>query len=276
LGKEKIGIQEKVGEPKMPSPFPGMDPYLEVQPFWSPLHANLITAMQGELKKRVPRNYSVWSDVYIWLHEPDAITRKKQVEPDVFLSKKSVTSATSTALAQMVAPFTALLPALRRKGNRYLKIMEANSDQVITVIELLSPTNKRLGEDREAYLAKRNEYLANRINLVEIDLHRAGRRMPLGKPTPPDTDYYALICRAIDFPKTAIWPFSVRDRLPELPIPLKPEDGIVTLPLQPCFDFAYDIGPYDNEVDYGKSPRVPLTKADAAWAKRLLASTNNH
>src|SRR5205807_4555047 len=53
----------------MPSPFPGMDPYLEAQPYWSTLHANLFTAMQGELKRRVPRSYSVWSDVYIWLLE---------------------------------------------------------------------------------------------------------------------------------------------------------------------------------------------------------------
>src|SRR4051794_26600783 len=63
-------VQEGVGASIMPSPFPGMDPYLEAQPYWSTLHANLITAMQGELKKRVPPTYSVWSDVYIWLHEP--------------------------------------------------------------------------------------------------------------------------------------------------------------------------------------------------------------
>ena len=103
----------------MPSPFPGMDPYLEAQPYWSTLHANLITAMQGELKKRVPRNYSVWSDVYIWLHEPDAKTRAKRLEPDVFLSEEHGVSATKTA--ELIAPANSLLPAIRRKGNRYLK-----------------------------------------------------------------------------------------------------------------------------------------------------------
>jgi hypothetical protein len=140
------------------------------------------------------------------------------------------------------------------------------------VIELLSPANKTSGDDREAYRAKRNEYLATRTNLVEIDLHRAGKRMPLGKPRPRESDYYALICRAVDFPRTAIWPFSVREPLPEIPVPLKPEDGVIKLPLQPCFDFAYDIGPYDNEVDYAKNPKVPLKRTDAAWAKRLLGS----
>jgi hypothetical protein len=254
----------------MPSPFPGMDPYLEAQPFWSPLHANLITLMQGELQKRVPRKYSVWSDRYIWLHEPDARTRTKRFEPDVFLSEEPGSREAKTGVAIYSAPATSLLPAIRRKGNRYLKIMEARSDRVVTVVELLSPANKRNGDDREAYLAKRNEYLATGTNLVEIDLHRTGRRMPLGKPRPPEADYYGLICRAVDFPKTAIWPFSVRDPLPEIPIPLKPEDGYVILPLQCCFDVAYDIGPYAKEVDYAKAPKVPLKKAEVSWAKKLL------
>jgi hypothetical protein len=251
-----------------------MDPYLEAQPFWRPLHANLITAMQGELKKRVPRTYSVWSDVYIWLHEPDARTRTRKFEPDVFLAAEPGGLATKSRLTRMAAPATSLLPAIRRKGNRYLRIMEARSQRVVTVIELLSPANKAPGDDREAYLAKRKEYLATGTNLVEIDLHRAGRRMPLGKPPPPEADYYALICRAIDFPETAIWPFSIRDPLPEIPIPLKPEDGFVKLPLQACFNFAYDIGPYDNEVDYARGPKVPLKRTDASWAKKLLASAN--
>src|SRR5438477_12074735 len=107
----------------MPSPFPGMDPYLEAHPFWSPLHGNLITAMQAELKKRVPRYYSVWPDVYIWLHEPDAKSRIR-VEPDILVTEKSVASGAATKTRTMIAPVTSLLPAIKRKGNRYLKIVD--------------------------------------------------------------------------------------------------------------------------------------------------------
>ncbi len=254
----------------MPSPFPGMDPYLESPPFWAPLHAGLIAAMQRELKHRVPRRYSVWSDTHIWLHEPNGDLRTKQYEPDVTLTVPSESVEPSAALATLEAPATSKLSAKRRRGNRFLKIMEARSDRVVTVVELLSPSNKAPGEDRDAYLAKRNEYLATGTNLVEIDLLRGGRRMPLGSPAPPDADYYVLVSRAAEYPRAAIWPVSLRERLPEIAVPLKPEDGCAALALQPCFDWAYDSGPYDNEIDYAQPPASPLDEAAAAWAEALL------
>jgi hypothetical protein len=247
-----------------------MDPYLESPPFWSPLHSGLINAMQRELKARVPRKYSVWTDVNIWLQEPGSAEEGQPFEPDVYLTEQAMNSPGAAALAVLNAPATTQLPAVRRKGSRFLKIMEARSDRVVTVVELLSPSNKKSGDDRKAYLAKRNEYLATGTNLVEIDLHRGGRRMPLGEPPPPEADYFALVCRAAEFPKTGIWPISVRDPLPEIAIPLNPEDGCVLLPLQACLDSAYDIGPYDNEVEYDQPPRIPLKADDADWAAKLL------
>jgi Protein of unknown function (DUF4058) len=252
----------------MLSPFPGMDPYLEAQPFWNDLQSTLIATVKGELKKRLPSGYSVWAGVYIWLHEPDAETRKGR--PDVFLSAKQK-ELSAGGVATLSSPATSILPAVRREGNKYLKIRDVQSDRVITVIEILSPTKKTPGDDREAYLVKRNEYLATGTNLVEIDLLRAGPRMPLGDPTPPPANYYVLVCRASDFPKTGIWPISVRDALPDITIPLKPEDGFVLLPLQQVFAAAYEQGPYEYEVDYSKGPAVPLEEADAVWAKALLA-----
>lgn len=251
----------------MPSPFPGMDPYLESQPFWSNLHSSMIVHAQAELKKRLPRKYSVWSDIYIWLHEPTAETRRGK--PDDLITGSGL-EVTNGGVATLTAPTMTVLPAVRREEKKYLKIKEVRSDQVITIIEFLSPINKSRGAGHDAYLLKRNEYLATRTNIVEIDLHRTGQRMPMGKPRPPRADYYVLVSQAVDFPKTGIWPFSVRDALPEIPVPLKPKDGFVTLPLQACFDAAYDQGPYDTEVDYSRPPRKRLHGEDAAWAEQLL------
>ncbi|MCI0683713.1 MAG: DUF4058 family protein [Gemmataceae bacterium] len=245
---------------------------MEAGPFWPPLHSTFITGMQGELKARVPPQYSVWPGQHVWIHEPDAQTRLKSFQPDVTLSKKANGAVSACGLALLAAPAKTLLPAVARKGNRYLHIKEVRSERVVTAIELLSPANKKPGADYESYLSKRNEYFATGTNLVEIDLLRDGKRMPMGRPRPPKTDYYVLICRAIDFPGAAIWPWSVRERLPDLPIPLNPEDGFVNLPLQTCFDWAYDLGPYDKEVDYRRPPKIRLKEADAAWAKKLLAA----
>src|SRR5687768_1818589 len=125
----------------MPSPFPGMDPYLEGPPFWSDLHGSLLSSIKAELNRLLPENYSVWSDIYVWLHEPDFETRRGKADT-------------------LAAPATSILPAVRREGNKYLKIKEVQSDRVITVLEFLSPANKTPGVDHDAFLAKRNEYLA--------------------------------------------------------------------------------------------------------------------
>ena len=95
-----------------------------------------------------------------------------------------------------------------------MKIKETKTDRVVTVIELLSPTNKKRGEDRDDYLTKRNLYFAEQINLVEFDFLRGGTRMPMGRPTPPQADYFAFVCRSLEFPKTGVWPISLATPFP--------------------------------------------------------------
>ena len=171
-----------------------------------------------------------------------------------------------------MAPVTAVLPAVRHEGNRYLRVIDVKSRRVVTVIELLSPSNKELGKDHDHYLAKREEFLGSRTNLVEIDLLRADPRLPMGEPAPSAAHYYAVVFRAIDFPQAAIWPFNVRDPLPTIPIPLDPCHEPVPLNLKTCVDRAYDEACYDREVNYNEPPTPPLAEPDATWARELLAA----
>jgi len=150
--------------------------------------------------------------------------------------------------------------------------MDAKSRRLITVVELLSPSNKESGADRENYLTKRMDYITAGINLVEIDLHRAGQRLPLSEPQPAGFDYYALVCRPTKMPSAEIWPFTMRDTFPVIPIPLGPQEPDVPLDLRPCLELAYQQGKYGEEVDYSQPPVPPFSEADAAWAKELLAS----
>jgi hypothetical protein len=254
----------------MPSPFPGMDPYLETPPYWVDFHPAMILAMKGELQRRVPAGYSVWGDIHVWLDAPAPRKRLRKLKPDVFVTGAETDFAPGN-LATIAAPSTSTLRAVRRTGNRYLKIKETKTERVVTVIELLSPANKRRGADHDDYLAKRNSYFADRINLVEIDLLRGGKRMHLGHPSPPDAPYYVMVCRGAEFPQTGIWPIALRDPLPVIPVPLDPDAGTIDLSLQACFAAAYEVGPYRKEIDYSRLLHPRLDAADLAWARKRVA-----
>lgn len=252
----------------MNSPFPGMDPYLEEPNLWQDVHLSLVIAMRAQLNARLPANYVARADKYVWIHEPEAAARTR-VRPDAYIVKHSDKSV-AQASAAVAAPTTVVLPAAKREGNKYLKILDAKSRRLVTVIELLSPANKKPGPDRDDYLTKRIDYLTAGVNLVEIDLLRAGERIPIGEPLPQGFDYYALVCRAQDMPKAGVWPFSVRDWMPTIAVPLMPTDSDVPLELRSCLDVAYEQGEYHVDIDYSQPPAPPLSELDAEWARGML------
>jgi hypothetical protein len=257
----------------MPSPFPGMDPYVEEPALWPEVHGALLYRIAPALYRVLPRRYRVTVDRYVWLYDPEADTRKRLGKPDDFISDESgPANGAAGSVATLAAPVVATFPVARREGNRYLRIIDQEDRRVVTVIELLSPSNKNTNQEREEYLNKRNEYLATGTNLVEIDLLRAGERLPLGEPSPTPADYYILVSRAPDFPQVGVWPFSVRDEIPEVRVPLAPEEEPVTFSLRACLDQWYDEMHYGDKLDYTRPPVPPLRGPDADWARQLLAS----
>jgi hypothetical protein len=166
-----------------------------------------------------------------------------------------------------VAPVQLRLPVTEVQRQRHLEIHDRRNRRVVTVLELLSPSNKTPGDDREAYLAKRRQLLAGQTHFIEIDLRRGGRRPAL--PELPLSDYYALVSRHQDRPKVDFWPIGLRDPLPSLPIPLEPPDSDVLLDLKAVVDRAYDAGDYGKYI-YQEMPEPPLAAADAEWAGRYL------
>src|SRR5215217_8085575 len=121
----------------MPSPFPGMDPYLEEPDIWSDFHTTVLVAIRASLSELLPAGYIARIDRYVWLHEPDADSRRRLGKPDVFtVEDEAVTPG--PALATIEAPSEGTLPAVRRKGNRYLRIVDRQERRVVTVLELLS------------------------------------------------------------------------------------------------------------------------------------------
>jgi hypothetical protein len=248
-----------------------MDPYLEDPWIWPDFHLTFVVALRAALLPRVPRRYAVLADRYVWVSDSETETRARLGKPDAFIVEKDEGDK-AAAPAAVAAPVEVVLPSLTEKGSPYLKIVDRGNRRLVTVVELLSTANKTPGRDRDAYLLKRCEYLATGVNLVAIDLLRKGERPPWGTPSLPATNYYVMVSRASERPKAGAWPFSVRDSLPPIPIPLNAGDPDVMLSLGDCFTQAYDSAGYDRELDYEQPPNPPLAEPDATWARELLAA----
>jgi len=135
---------------------------------------------------------------------------------------------------------------------------------------VLSPDNKRAGSDgHREYLSKREAVLQSTAHLIELDLLRGGRRLPTIEPLPP-ADYYAFVCRAQHRPRAEVYAWTLRHRLPTIPVPLAADDPDVMLDLQAVFDTVYERAGYDYSLDYHRPVEPPLSDADAAWVRELL------
>jgi hypothetical protein len=154
----------------------------------------------------------------------------------------------------------------------FLKIIHVESEALVTVIEVLSPTNKIRGSrGRASFMAKRHEILNTDVHWVEIDLLRGGVPSVTDPPLRP-SDYRILVSRADQRTRTRFWPVSVRQPLPVIRIPLRGKDPEAPLDLGAVFRAGYDRAAYDASVDYRKEPQPPLTGDDARWARELLRS----
>jgi hypothetical protein len=159
------------------------------------------------------------------------------------------------------------LPFEDEERVRYLEIRDRRGRELVTVIELLSPSNKRSGDDPEQYLSKRREVLRSAAHFVEIDLLRGWEPMPLRNR--PDCDYSVVVSRAERRPVAGFWAIGLRDRLPVIPIPLRPEDPDARLDLQQALHAAYDGGGYASHL-YEGAPDQALSIEDRAWAEQLV------
>jgi hypothetical protein len=260
----------------MSSPFPGMDPYIEDPFFWSDFHASMMGAFREALNAVLPDRYTASIERNVWVQETDPQETTLVGVPDVQVADRESAAGThagsATATLTVTAPQTVMLSLVRRPGPRFLRIMDRRRRQVVTVIELLSPANKTTTGYGVVYRQKRLDYLAGGVNLVEIDLLRAGSRPPVQEPPPAPSDYYVLVCPTESFPQAGYWPLSVRDPLPVVPIPLAPGETPSPLNLRERLDQVYKAGRYERELDYSQPPTPALREPDANWARDLLAA----
>jgi hypothetical protein len=252
-------------EVAMPSPFPGMNPYLEQPDAWEDFHLNCIARIQEVLNRQVSPEYFVKAETRLYVHELPEGERRFLGRADVAVAPGNGGAAVLTERT-VTAPQTLTLPTTDVERYGWLEIRDRRDRKLITVIEILSPTNKS-GADRDEYLWKRAGILASQTHLVEIDLRRGGQRPT--PPLPPPCDYYVLVSRAQDRPEMGFWPIGLRESLPVIPVPLAPPDPDALVDLQVILNQVYDACGFGGYV-YTGNPEPPLREDDAAWARQFV------
>ncbi len=250
----------------MPSPFPGMNPYLEQADVWTDFHQSFIVSIRDALRAQVDPRYIVKIEEQLYVHEPPAEARRLIGRADLCLSP-GIAGAPGAKATVLKAPACVELLDVDVEKLSRVEIRDRASRQLITAVELLSPANKYAGPDRKQYLSKRRHLLASPVHLVEIDLLRGGPRMPFSGS--PDCDYCVLVSRHEQRPVAGLWPVRLREPLPVVPVPVRAPDPDARLELQPLLHRCYDSAGYQTYI-YDGAPSPNLSAEDAAWAQQLL------
>jgi hypothetical protein len=263
----------------MPSPFLGMDPFLEEHEIWSGFHHSLAVKIAAHLNPLIGPKY--YADIEIdTVSQEVSIGKPHKVRPDtsVFASKaqpyESSTTVTTATVAIPAAPLQRLAPVSvqLRLGN--VRVYETATSALVTAIEILSPFNKRPGDGLGRYRRKRRNLLYSEAHLIELDLLRGGVRPGAELHDLPLTaDYVLLVNRADAQRISEIWPVALNEPLPLLPVPLLSPDSDAPLDLGAAIRGVYQDSRYDWRIDYRKSvPPPELRPAMAAYIKELLAA----
>lgn len=264
----------------MPSPFPGMDPYLEHPDRFPGLHDRFINYLAEVLQPSLPPPYLADIGRRAWLE-----ISERYVQPDVEIMRPvrgAVRGSTAVMERPASEPIVIHVPHDERR-ELFLEVFIGRGAQqrLVTLIEILSLSNKTPGQDgRVLYQRKQREILDSQVNLVEIDLLRSGRHTT----SVPESrlrrraghfDYHVCIHRFDRSEDFFVHPFSLEQPLPDIDIPLLPDDGSIRVDLQAVFNRCYNAGPYPREIDYQHDqPEPPLTDEQQAWARELLKQKN--
>lgn len=228
-----------------PSPFPGMDPYLER--YWPDVQSRLVERATYTLNRALPDELAAIADARVAAElEPNAERRPEDSEP---------------------------------RTERFIHIvqlgLECGIDNTVTVIEFVSPANKR-PPGLDQFCEMRARLVAAGVNFVEIDLVRAGDWKALLRThrcPPENVSTYRACVRVHGKPgDVGYYSIPLRERLPSIGIPLWPEDPQVHLELQPLVDSAYLTGRYSSRLDYRQPLEIPFDPEDAAWVEKRLRS----
>ncbi|MFQ3592389.1 MAG: DUF4058 family protein [Gemmataceae bacterium] len=221
----------------MPSPLPGMDPYLEQEKLWPAFQRQFVLSLYQHLLPVLVDRYRA------------RVVQRHYVRQQ--------------------ALFTSVFR--EEHYEEYIEIRQRADNKWITLLEVVNPANKSTSEGRAAYLQTRTEARQAQANLVEIDLLLQGQPMlDYSRDSLPDWDYAVSVTRASQPERYEVYTATLKKRLPRFRLPLASDDRDSVLDLQTVFTRCYDQGNFAQQIDYTQNPTVPLTDDDLRWLVELL------
>lgn len=221
----------------MPSPFPGMDPFLEAEALWPRFHHQLVNCLYQVLLPGLVDRY------------------RARVSQRAYVTEFPL--------------FTSIIR--EEHLEEFLEIRQRADERLVTLIDVVSPANKLHGEGRQRYHEVRKVARAQGASVVEIDLSLQGTPMlDYSRDALPPWDYVVTVTRSSQPDRYEIYHTTLGARLPRFKIPLAPDDRDTVLDLQSTFARCYDTGNFATMVDYRQEPAVRLGERNARYVDELL------
>lgn len=221
----------------MPSPLPGMDPYLEDAALWPHFQHQLVLSLYQHLLPVLVDRY------------------RARVAQRHYVTEQAL--------------FTSIVRENHEED--YIEVRQRSDGRLITLLDVVSPTNKLTPQGRDAYLTTRREARTAHAGLVEIDLVIQGTPMlEYSRDGLPDWDYAVTVTRAPQPDRYEIYTATLQKRLPRFKLPLASDDRDTVLDLHTVFSRCYDQAGFAGKIDYGRDPSVPLESDDRRWLADVL------
>ena len=265
---------------KYDNPFPGMNPYLEHRHIWPGFHDSLVAQLQADIGPRLPDRYRVDLHQRVEIDAgsgpppdlafmiPDALVTG---EPAVQTSSPDTATGSTAVVTSPVEEYAVRVRMPREVKVNWLRIEAMPDRELVTIVEVMSPTNKVPGRERNRYERKREVIVGSGANLVEIDLLRRWQPMPLETP-PPASDYRILVCEGWQRPSALLYPFNVQQPIPPFALPLLPEDKPLQVDLGPIINAMHHTARYGQVTRYQDPPPEPAFAPEVAeWVGERVA-----
>ncbi|BAZ31859.1 hypothetical protein NIES4074_43320 [Cylindrospermum sp. NIES-4074] len=250
----------------MQNPFPGMNPYLEQPELWHQVHNRLIVAIADDLTPQIAPKYRVSIEERVYTSVDDVLLVGIA---DVAVAKRNdVETRTTLTTTKIAEPSKVKVPIPEEVIERFLEVRTTQSREVVTVIEILSPKNKRSKEGRMVYESKRQKILASATNLIEIDLLRLGEALPILGAT--KSDYRILVSRSFNRPDADLYSFNLPDPIPVFPVPLRLGEPEPVIDLQRLLNEIYERARFDLAIDYSQVLKPALPSEQEVWVREIL------